>query len=90
MSKLPPAKKNKKLNNRGTHSIFDKKGQTSSNKKNEMFTSFGGTGMGTGVLRPVKGTMDKDKATNDPNYLNNLMKSQQNQGLKYVYNTHIK
>ena len=85
MSKLPPApsKKNKKLNNRGTHSIFDKSGQKGSDKKHEMFTSTGGSGLGTGVLRPVKGNMDRDAVANDPNYLNKLMQNQQQQGIKY-------
>eukprot|EP01083_Nonionella_stella_P278803 948192_1 len=48
-------------------------------KDHEMFTSQGGQS-GTGVLRPVKGP-NKKAAQDDNDYLNKLMKSQQQQGL---------
>jgi len=49
-------------------------------KDHEMFTSQGGQS-GTGVLRPVKGP-NKKAAQDDPDYLNKLMKDQQEQGMR--------
>lgn len=49
-------------------------------KDHEMFTSQGGQS-GTGVLRPVSGP-NKKAAQNDPDYLQKMMKNQQDQGLK--------